>query len=248
MRILITNDDGIHAPGLRALAEAAREIGEVKIVAPDRERSCCSHAMTMRDPLRAQRVGWEGVEAYEVNGLPADCVNVGLALAWPDGCELVLSGINNGPNLGFDVTYSGTAAGAMEGTIHGIRSIAVSMALLHSGPIDYGVGRDWLIENWPFLLGLDLPEHAFLNVNIPVVPLAEIQGHAFATMAKRVYQERLEMREDPWNRPYWWQGSVVVLDGHEPGTDVAAIRDKKVSLTPVSVDWTHTATLKAWQA
>ncbi|RYG39093.1 5'/3'-nucleotidase SurE [bacterium] len=247
MRILITNDDGIHAPGLRALAEAASHIGEVKIAAPDRERSCCSHAMTMRDPLRAARVGWPGVEAYEVNGWPADCVNVGLAVAWPDGCDLILSGINNGPNLGFDVTYSGTAAGAMEGTINGIRSIAVSMALLEPGPIDYSVGRDWLIENWPLLLGLELPSLSFLNVNVPVIPLEEIRGHAFATMAKRVYEERIEMREDPWGRPYWWQGSVVVLQGHEPRTDVAAIRDRKVSLTPISVDWTDRSTLAAWQ-
>ncbi|RYG48190.1 5'/3'-nucleotidase SurE [bacterium] len=232
MRILITNDDGIHAPGLRALAEAASHIGEVKVAAPDRERSCCSHAMTMRDPLRVQRVGWPGVEAYEVNGWPADCVNVGLAVAWPDGCDLILSG---------------TAAGAMEGTINGIRSIAVSMALLAPGPIDYSVGRDWLIENWPLLLGLELPPLAFLNVNVPVIPLEEIEGHAFATMAKRVYQERIEMREDPWGRPYWWQGSVVVLQGHEPGTDVAAIRDKRVSLTPVSVDWTDRDTLARWR-
>ena len=127
MRILITNDDGIHAAGLKALVEVAQEHGEVKVFAPDRERSACSHAMTLRDPLRVKEVNWPGVSAFEVNGLPVDCVNVGLTVGWPDGCDLVLSGINNGPNLGFDVTYSGTVAGAMEGCINGIRSISVSM-------------------------------------------------------------------------------------------------------------------------
>jgi len=113
MRILVTNDDGLSAPGLVALVDVARNHGEVKIIAPDHERSGCGHSMTINDPLRVRQVDWGGFEAYEVNGVPVDCVNVGLTLAWPDGCDLILSGFNNGPNLGFDITYSGTAAGAM---------------------------------------------------------------------------------------------------------------------------------------
>ena len=244
MRILITNDDGIHAPGLRALAEVAAEFGEVVIVAPDRERSACGHAMTMRDPLRVHKVRYAnlGVTAYEVNGVPVDCVNVGLTIGFPDTCDLVLSGINNGPNLGFDITYSGTVAGAMEGSINGIRSISMSMALLNSQTqIDYSFGAEWLRENWDELVHAELPPLTFLNVNVPNQPP---KGHRFVQMGRRVYKDRVEMREDPWGRPYYWQGGVAILDGAQPGTDVDAVRQGFVSITPISLDWTEHRTLE----
>jgi 5'-nucleotidase len=239
MRILITNDDGIRAPGLVALTDVARKHGEVKIVAPDHERSACGHSMTMRDPLRVWPVEWEGLEAYEVNGVPVDCVNVGLTLAWPDGCDLILSGFNNGPNLGFDITYSGTVAGAMEGAINGIRSIAFSMALFVTGaPIHYETGARWLGENWDMLMDLPVKPLTFLNVNVPSIAYPELQGIKMATMGKRVYEDRVELRTDPWGRPYYWQGGVVVMDRDQPGTDVNAVSDGYVSITPVSLDWT----------
>lgn len=240
MRILITNDDGIRAEGLRALATVTKQFGEVKVVAPDRERSACSHAMTMRDPLRVNRVPWDGIEAYEVNGLPVDCVNVGLTMAWPDGCDLVLSGINHGPNLGFDITYSGTAAGAMEGTINGIRSISVSMSLFVSGaPLHFQTGIHWLTENWNMLVEAELSPLTFLNVNIPSIESVEIRGHRVTQMGQRVYEDRVEMRNDPWGRPYYWQGGVVVMQTDQPGTDVQAVSQGFVSITPVSMDWTN---------
>lgn len=170
MRILVTNDDGVRAEGIRHLANVAAEFGEVKIVAPDRERSACAHAMTLRDPLRVKETTVDGHEAYEVNGVPVDCVNVGLTVAWPDGCDLVLSGINNGPNLGFDVTYSGTVAGAMEGTINGIKSIALSMCVFAEGaPFHYETGATWLRDNWQMLLDLPSHELVLLNVNVPAI-------------------------------------------------------------------------------
>ncbi|MDX2064912.1 MAG: 5'/3'-nucleotidase SurE [Fimbriimonadaceae bacterium] len=271
MRILVTNDDGIHAPGLRTLANVARQFGEVIVVAPDRERSACAHAMTMRDPLRVHRVPYDGLEAYEVNGFPVDCVNVGLTIGFPDQsdpdqsdpgqpdpsrpdpsrpgqptCDLVLSGINNGPNLGFDITYSGTVAGAMEGTINGIRSIAVSMALLkHGETIDYGFAETWLLANWDLLAEIELPELTFLNIN---VPNHSPRGTRFAAMGRRVYKDRVEMREDPWGRPYYWQGGVVVMDRHQPGTDVSAVMDGYTSVTPVSLDWTQPELLARLQS
>ncbi|MCB8932831.1 MAG: 5'/3'-nucleotidase SurE [Fimbriimonadaceae bacterium] len=248
MRILITNDDGLRAPGILALAEAARRHGEIKLVAPDYERSACGHAMTLRDPLRVRPSTVEGFEAYEVNGLPVDCVNVGLTVAWPDGCDLVLSGINNGPNLGFDVTYSGTVAGAMEGTINGIRSLAISMAVFVSdAPCHYETGRRWVAENWDLLVGAPAKELTFLNVNIPAVDFPELRGHKVVGMGQRVYQDRVEVREDPWGRPYYWQGGVVVMDRDQPGTDVNAVSDGFVSITPVTLDWTdhaHVETLR----
>lgn len=247
MRILITNDDGILAPGLRALVEVAKRHGEVKVVAPDRERSCCGHAMTMRDPLRVTPVNeYEGVEAWHVSGVPTDCVNVGLHVAWPDGCDLVLSGINHGPNLGFDVTYSGTVAGAMEGTINGIRSISLSMALFVNGaPLHLSTGAQWLGENWDRLVGLDLPPLTFLNINVPAIEFVELRGHRVAGMGQRVYEERIEFREDPWGRPYYWQGGVVAMTGDQPGTDVAAVSEGFVSITPVTLDWTNHQAVRA---
>jgi 5'-nucleotidase len=164
MRILITNDDGIRAPGLFHLAEVAKQFGEVVVVAPDRERSACSHAMTMREPLRVHEFEWDGCRALEVNGFPTDCVNVALTLAFPKGCDLVLSGINNGPNLGFDITYSGTVAGAMEGTINGIKSIALSMVSFVIGaPLHYETGASWLKEHFASLIAAPLEPLTFLR-------------------------------------------------------------------------------------
>jgi 5'-nucleotidase len=253
MRILITNDDGIRAPGLQALVEVARLHGEVKIVAPDHERSACGHSMTMRDPLRAWPVDYGGLEALEVNGVPVDCVNVGLTVCWPDGCDLILSGINNGPNLGFDITYSGTVAGAMEGAINGIRSVALSMALFVTGaPIHYSTGARWLKENWNMVVGSPEKPLTFLNINVPSVDYPEIRGHRVVPMGQRVYKDRVEYREDPWGRPYYWQGGVVVMDpDQQPGTDVEAVSEGFVSITPVSLDWTdraHVETLRTAMA
>lgn len=202
--------------------------------------------MTMRDPLRVQPVVYDGVKAYEVNGLPVDCINVGLTIGWPDGCDLVLSGFNNGPNLGFDITYSGTVAAAMEGTINEVRSISLSMALLrHGETIDYELGETWLHEHWHWITSLDLPPLVFANVNVPNAPS---RGTRWATMGKRVYKDRVERRDDPWGRAYYWQGGVVVMDAHEPGTDVEAVQQGYVSVTPVSLDWTHHASLRSLPA
>lgn len=240
MRILITNDDGIRAPGLQSLVRVAAKFGEVKIVAPDRERSACGHSMTMRDPLRATTYSWPGHEALEVSGVPVDCVNVGLTVAWPEGCDLVLSGFNNGPNLGFDVTYSGTVAGAMEGAINGIRSISLSMALFVSGaPIHYETGETWLEENWEMLVSAPIGDLTFLNVNVPSIAYPELRGNRITQMGQRVYQDRVEARSDPWGRIYYWQGGVVVMEPNQPGTDVQAVDEGFVSITPVSLDWTN---------
>jgi len=240
MRILVTNDDGIRAPGIRVLTDVAKRFGEVKVVAPDRERSACGHAMTMRDPVRFDAFEWDGCEAFEVSGVPTDCVNVGMEFGFPDGCDLVLSGINNGPNLGFDVTYSGTVAAAMEGTINGVRSLAFSMApLVTNAPVHYATAQAWLEENLEKLLSLPSKPLTFLNVNIPnVADPIELRGARVASMGQRVYVNRLEYREDPWGRPYYWQGGVTVLSGEQLGTDVQAVRDGFVSVTPVSLNWT----------
>jgi 5'-nucleotidase len=248
MRILLTNDDGIRAPGLFHLAEVAKRFGEVVVVAPDRERSACAHAMTMREPLRAHEFQWDGCRALEVSGFPVDCVNVALSLAFPEGCDLVLSGINNGPNLGFDITYSGTVAGAMEGAINGIRSIAISMASFDwSAPLYYETGADWLLENLTALVELPLEPLTFLNINVPSIPKDAVRGCKVVPMGKRVYKDRVERRDDPWGRSYYWQGGVAQLKPSQPGTDIESVLENFVSVTPISLDWTSKSDLEILQ-
>lgn len=249
MRILVTNDDGVHAEGLVHLVKVAVQFGDVRVVAPDAQRSACGHGMTMRDPLRVTPARVAGHDGFSVNGLPVDCVNVGLTECWPDGCDLVLSGINNGPNLGFDVTYSGTAAAAMEAAINGIRGIAVSMAVFADGaPFHYESGTRWLEENMPMLLSLETPRLTFWNVNVPAIAFDEINGHKFVAMGDRVYEDRVVRREDPWGRPYYWQGGVVVMNPDQPGTDVGAVNQGYVSITPVTTNWTDRETLTSLQS
>lgn len=242
----MTNDDGIEGAGLRYLANVARQFGEVKIAAPDRERSACGHAMTLRDPLRVNPVNYDGLEAYAVNGVPVDCINVGLTIAWPDGCDLVLSGINAGPNLGFDITYSGTVAGAMEGAINDIPSIAVSLAtFVLEAPPHFETAERWLTENFLSLVDLPTAPLSFLNVNVPSIAYPELQGQRVVEMGRRVYKDRVERRDDPWGRPYYWQGGAVIMTGEQPGTDVEAVSNGYVSITPITVNWTHPSQLKS---
>lgn len=249
MRILVTNDDGIYAEGLKQLVSVAKKFGEVKIVAPDSEKSACGHGMTLHDPLRINKVDFDGLEAHMVNGLPVDCVNVGLTECWPDGCDLILSGINSGPNLGFDVSYSGTVAGAMEAAINGIKGIAISMAVFTQGaPYHYETGTTWLEENWQMLDDLPNKELTFWNINVPAIATAEINGHKFVETGHRVYEDRVVKREDPWGRPYYWQGGVVVMDPDQPGTDVQAVNQGYVAITPVSLNWTDQKLLSELQA
>ena len=249
MRILVTNDDGVHAEGIRHLVDVARGFGEVKVVAPDTEKSACGHGMTLHDPLRIKRIDCDGIETHMVNGLPVDCVNVGLTECWPDGCDLILSGINGGPNLGFDVTYSGTVAAAMEAAINGIKGVAISMAVFTEGaPFHYETGRRWLEENWQTVIDLPNKDKTFWNINVPATSWDEVNGHRFVGTGERVYEDRVVRREDPWGRPYYWQGGIVVMNRDAPGTDVQAVSEGFVSITPLSVDWTDKALLSELQA
>ncbi len=240
MKVLLTNDDGVHAHGIRALADAVHDLGDVQIVAPDRERSACGHSMTMADPLRIQPIAGMPVPALAVSGVPVDCVNVGLSVIFPEGCDLILSGFNHGPNLGFDITYSGTVGGAMEGCLNGIPSLAFSMAPLKSKKeFHFETGSLWLRHNIRWLLSLPLPPRTFLNVNVPAVPLSEVKGVRFTKMGGRVYEDRVEMREDPWGKPYFWQGGANIVGTAEPGSDLLAIEEGYVSITPISLNWTQ---------
>ncbi len=246
MQILLTNDDGLHSVGFRALARVASRLGRVVLCAPDREKSACGHAMTLRDPLRVKQIHIGDYEAYEVNGLPVDCVNLALSEYFPEGCDLLLSGINNGPNLGWDATYSGTVGGALEGAINGIRSIAISVAkYVEEAPEHFETAERWLEEWLPWLLEAPMNRHCILNANVPSIAWAEIRGTRITRLGMRIYEDRVEKRHDPWGRPYYWQGGVVVMDSTQAGTDVCAVNEGFVSISPIRLDWTDHEALPA---
>ncbi len=230
IKILVTNDDGVRAPALRALADAAREIGEVTVVAPDREQSGASHAMTLRTPLRVQKVEerW-----YAVEGTPTDCVNLAFFHLMESAPDLVLSGINAGYNLGDDVTYSGTVAGAMEGRILGAASLSVSQ------PFGAGLEESASVARLACtlarrLLDNPLPEGAFLNVNVP----SGAEHFRITRQGRRVYREGLITRQDPMGREYYWIGMAPEEWYRDPRADHDAVEQGFISVSPLHADLT----------
>lgn len=237
--LLVTNDDGVHAAGLAALARAVEDLGEVHVLAPEREQSACSHALTLHRPLRVERVRerW-----YAVNGTPSDCVNLGLLGFLPSLPVLVLSGVNHGGNLGDDVTYSGTVSAAMEGTLLGVTSIAVSLVdggdFEAAGRVARAIATRALVEG--------LPARTLLNVNVPAGrPL----GVRLTRLGHRVYTEKIVEQQDPRGRSFYWIGAGEPQWGALEGTDMGAIHEGFVAITPLHLDLTHhraLAELRDW--
>jgi 5'-nucleotidase len=229
--ILVTNDDGVHAPGIRALAEALRSVGEVWVVAPDREASACAQSLTLTRPLRAEKVD-ERVIA--VDGTPADCVNLAVARLLPRRPRLVASGINRGGNLGDDIFYSGTVGGAREGTFAGIPSIAVSLAA--RADLDYAPAAGVAREIVALVLERGLPERTLLNVN---VPQGRPGGFAITVQGRRSHEGTVMEALDPRQKPYYW-----IEEGRDEWesdelSDIFAVRQGLVSITPLQPDTTH---------
>ncbi|HEX8392002.1 MAG TPA: 5'/3'-nucleotidase SurE [Longimicrobium sp.] len=246
MFILCTNDDGYLAPGLGVLAEAARTMGSVHVVAPDREQSAQSHALTMHFPLRAREVR-EGV--HHVDGTPTDCVAVAIGALLPKRPDLVLSGVNHGPNMGEDVLYSGTVAAAMEATILGIPSVAVSYAGRDAAHMEsYG---PLLARLLPQLVDLGrFPPETLLNINLPPIDAGEVKGVEVTRLARRVYLDSLTRAKDPNGREYFWIGGGEVEWSAPEGTDFYAVNRGYVSVTPLHLDLTNHALLQdvaAWK-
>lgn len=238
MNILITNDDGIHADGIMALKLALEHVGRVSVVAPDRPRSACGHSITLHKPLRADEVRLSDCSiGYASNGTPSDCVSLGLLGVVEGPIDLVVSGINKGPNLGWDLTYSGTVSAAMEGAISGKQSMAISVAT-YGGDVDYTVAAHVACRIAQILAVHKLPGNTFLNVNVPAIPASEIKGIAITRQGKREYMNKLEKRTDPNGRSYYWLGGDLPVDTLAEGTDVKAIADGWISVTPVHIDLT----------
>lgn len=236
MNILVTNDDGIETEGIRQLSQALSEIGRVTVVAPQTEQSAVSRSITFRTPLRVEHRYEPVQDSYAVTGTPSDCVFLAVHHLLENPPDLLVSGINTGPNLGDDVLYSGTVAGALEGALNGIRSIAIS-AGSHSGQ-RYDTAAAWLVE---FLKSqnLQLPPKTCLNINVPCVDLTELNGYRYTFQGHTHYAQRVVKRQDPWGREYYWLGGEVPAGQPDEGSDISAVRDGYVSITPLGLDLTN---------
>ena len=247
MQIMVTNDDGIAAPGIKALADALTQLGTVTVVAPDRERSAAGHSLTLHSPLRVfeLREGW-----YAVDGTPTDCVNMGIHSLLPQPPDLVVSGINHGGNMGDDVTYSGTVAAAMEANLMGIPALAVSLAtygpsthFTDAAQVALQVARQITMHG--------LPADTFLNLNIPNLPFNEIRPTVVTRQGKRSFVGKIIDKTDPRGRKYYWIGSEEPSFQDDEGTDFHAVGNGHASLTPLHLDLTNHRSLdilRSWQA
>jgi 5'-nucleotidase len=240
-RILVTNDDGYFSEGIKALAAALEPLGEVTIVAPQTEASAVGHALTLRRPLRLERVA---DRVYSVDGTPTDCVNIGIDEVLEGKPDLVVSGINKGLNIGDDVTYSGTVAGALEGALLGYQAIAVSLEFTR-GEWNFGPAATVAASLGALLLEQPLPYRTFLNVNVPQRRTA---GLRVTVQAKRNHITKVDQRLDPRQRPYFWIEEAQ--DDWEPHdrSDHQAIREGYISITPLQPDLTDHGALNLVEA
>ncbi len=238
MKLLCSNDDGILARGLDCLERAARPLGEVWVVAPDREQSATSHSLTLHHPLRPVQLA---EHRWQVDGTPTDCVMLAIEALLPSRPDFVLSGINHGPNMGEDVLYSGTVAAAMEGLALGIPSIAVSFAgrVLRSDDQLLDDQVETLSALLRHLTSLPaFPADTLLNVNLPAVPAAEVKGAKLTRLGQRVFSGSLQPMKDPWGREIFWIGGGSVAWSGSEDSDFRAVRDGYISITPLHLDLT----------
>lgn len=241
MNILVTNDDGVTAPGLLALVQAMRTIGVVSVLAPDHNWSGGGHVKTLDRPLRVKEVQLaDGTTALASDGAPSDCVALALLGYFDHPFDLVVSGINPQPNLGHDVTYSGTVTAAMEAVIWGIPGIAFSLNNPdnHLTLLNYDTASLMAEQVVNHAISTGIPHGILLNVNIPYLPAEQIQGFRATRQGLRVYRDRLDSRTDPRGKPYYWIGGEAPTGIPEDGTDVGALVDGYVSITPLQLDLT----------
>ncbi|HSQ27523.1 MAG TPA: 5'/3'-nucleotidase SurE [Anaerolineales bacterium] len=241
IHILVTNDDGVQAPGLLALAHQMRKIGRVSVLAPDRNWSASGHVKTMERPLRVKEVRLaDGSPALASDGAPSDCVALGLLGLLPEKIDLVVSGINPNANLGHDVTYSGTVTAAMEATIGGVPGLAVSLdsPRNHLVEIDYMPAARVAAQVARKVLQEGLPQGILLNINVPYLAYEDLKGMRITRQGLRVYRDSLDRREDPRGKPYYWIGGDEPTGVPEDGTDFGSLADGYVSITPLHLDLT----------
>lgn len=242
MRILVTNDDGVDAAGLLALVQALNLKHDVTVVAPNRNWSASGHVKTMHRPLRVKETQLaDGTLALSTDGAPSDCVALALLGLIETPIDLVVSGINPNANLGHDVTYSGTVTAAMEAAINGVPGIAFSLdgPSRQNDPLDYSAAASIAYELLARLSDRDLRQNMVLNVNVPYGPQDQIKGLTLTRQGMRVYRDELVRRIDPQNIPYYWIGGEAPGGIADPGTDIWALSQGWVSITPLTLDLTH---------
>lgn len=243
--ILVTNDDGIYSQGIKALARALREAGDVYIIAPETEQSAVAHALTLHRPLRFEKINRN---TFSINGTPTDCVIIGVTKLLPKRPDIIVSGINNGGNLGDDVTYSGTVAAAIEGTLLGIPSIAISLLRdgLNEGYRKRSTGLSKAAEFSKRLVRIalkrGLPPDTLLNVNVPATE--KIKGVRFTRQGRKTYDNSIQELSDPRGRKYYWIGGGIPSWEIGKDTDFEAIRNGYISVTPVHLDMTNHRALR----
>ncbi len=245
LRILISNDDGIFARGLEILEQACRKVGDVTVVAPDREQSASSHSLTMTRPLRPVK---RADGRYQVDGTPTDCVLLALETILDHRPDVVFSGINHGPNMGEDVLYSGTVAAAMEGLSVGIPGVAMSFA---GGKLELiETQRDWVAKLTSDICRVDdFPRETLLNVNLPPIPGSEIKGIRVTKLGRRVYSDSLTRMNDPWGRDMFWIGAGKSSWSGDDDSDFRAVEEGYISVTPLHLDLTQfdqLETVRSW--
>jgi 5'-nucleotidase len=233
--ILVTNDDGINSEGLKVLADAMSNIGEIFISAPDRQRSAVGLSVTLDQPLRVERLG---DKKYSVNGMPADCVSLALHRLMPTPPDLIISGINQGQNLGYDIYHSGTVGAAIVGTMFGIPSIAISIAIDGSHKIHYDTAGKMATKVVRLAIEKSLPKGTLLNVNVPNLPFSKIKGIEVTRHCNATYDIEIHDRKDPRGKDYYWVGGVFQSCGDHSKTDLEALGKDKVSVTPLHLDLT----------
>ncbi len=253
MRILLTNDDGINAAGLNAARRSLERCGDVWVIAPEKPRSAAGHAITLHKPLRINPWPAEtSVRTFSVSGTPSDCVTLGHDVIMNGDCDIVVSGINHGTNLGWDLTYSGTVSAAMEGAVIGLPSIAISQEVVPGHPKelkhDFEAAGDLLVMLVKRLVDDPLPPFTLLNVNVPFGAVAD--KFKITCQGTRVYLDRFAERLDPSGRPYYWITGHPAPDDDHRETDVNCLKQGITSVTPVQLDMTAynlIEKLKGWQ-
>lgn len=236
--ILITNDDGINAPGLRALVDALKKDAKLTVVAPLHERSASAQALTLRQPIYMDQVA---PNEYAIEGTPADAVIIAFNAILSEKPDLVISGINRGANMGENIYYSGTVGAAMEGAINRVPSIAISVSYRASKDIDFKPAAEFARVLIPVVLTEKLPPGILLNVNVPQIWQGSVR---FTKQSSKITRNLLQPGTDPRGRKYFWLHEQQIVDGIEPDTDMAAVRDGAISITPLELDHTHLPSLK----
>ena len=242
MKILVSNDDGIAANGIRCLTETLAQEHDVYVIAPDRERSAAGHSLTLHTPLRVEEVdAYHGVKrAWVTTGTPGDCVKIGInaILSPEEQPDIVISGINHGPNLGADILYSGTVSCAMEGAMLGVPSIAVSLASMNYEYEQFKYSARFVNLLLKKLKEFNFPQKSILNINVPALDEDDIAGIAITELGRKMFTDNYEKRIDPRGKVYYWMAGELITEAEDSNTDIAAVKNNKISITPVTYEMT----------